>query len=219
MFQLNWAYAQQNPYEKLKCCEELKKLLQKYANAQSREDVYIKRTLENIAAQFDMCDDDQRYYADVVTRDFCRIIEMMLKWQAQQAAQTAGNGLSGRNTRYETADDLARAFYNYYRRGDQVDYWDIGSALRLGRKQLVNPTMKDYVARIYTFAGDKYLGEMFTREEMANKDPVLFTYENIELILATFKTRDEMGEIIKQRVNIRSALRKLNEFKHNTEQQ
>ena len=78
--------------------------------------------------------------------------------------------------------------------------------------------MKDYAARINTFSGPRYLGEMFTPQQMGGMDPVLFTYENIELILAIFKTRDENGEIVKQRVNIRSALRRLNEFKQYTEQ-
>ena len=58
---------------------------------------------------------------------------------------------------------------------------------------------------------------MFRPEELRGMNPVLFTYENLELILATFPTRDENGQIVKQRVNIRSALRKLNEFKQYTQ--
>lgn len=190
-------------------CSDLDNLLQKYAEAETKEDVYIKRTLENVAAQFAVCDEVQGYYANVVTRDFCRIIEMITK---QQKAAPA-NVTAQHNVRYQKASDLARDFYNYYRQDGQVDYLEVPAMLENGRRDLVNPTMKDYVARIYTFSGKKYLGEMFSAQELGDQDPVLFVYDNIELILATFKTRDEQGEIVKQRVNIRSALRKLNEFK------
>jgi hypothetical protein len=59
---------------------------------------------------------------------------------------------------------------------------------------------------------------MFDPQALTDIDPVVFTYENIERILATFKTRDDQGNIIKQNVNLRSALRKLNEFKQSQQQ-
>ena len=200
-------------------CWDLELLLRKYANAETKEDRYIKKTLENIAAQFIVCDADQRYYADVITRDFCRIIKMLEERNdAVLAEKPVSNPTSERKLRYQSSEDLLRDFYNHYKRENQVDYRQINSALEQGRKDLVNPTLKDYVARIYTFSGPKYLGEMVSVQELGRKDPVLFTYENIEVILATFKTRDAEGKIVKQRVNIRSALRKLNEFKQHTEQ-
>ena len=198
-----------------KYCADLEALLNKYSNAQSREDVYIKRTLENIAAQFEVCTPDQRYYADVITRDFCRIMELLLK---QQAAKKACPEVGERDLRYRNGTELARAFYNHYKQAGQVDYMEISGALENGRKDLVNPTMKDYVARIYTFCGPKYLGEMFREQDLGDTDPLLFVYDHIEMILATFRTRDHQGQIVKQRVNIRSALRKLNEFKQRTQQ-
>ena len=192
-------------------CPDLEKLLQKYAKAETEDELYIKRTLEDIAFQFEVSDREQHYYADVVTRAFCRIIKVLEKQPETEANEK-------HSLRFGTGEELARAFYNHYRQGEQVDYLELPWALESGRKDLINPTMKDYVARIYTFSGKKYLGEMFSRQQIGNQDPVLFVYDNIELILATFKTRDDRGEIVKQRVNIRSALRKLNEFKQRTEQ-
>ena len=83
------------------------------------------------------------------------------------------------------------------------------------RKKKVNSTLQDYVARIYTFA-NKYLSELYSREEIWSsgcQDDILFIYNNKEYILAKFNTKEENCETIKQRLNIRSALRKLNEFK------
>ena len=165
-----------------------------------------------------MCDRGEYYYADMITRNFCRVIDMMEKQTKKQLAEKATGIQIEQTMHFESNRDLARAFYTAYKEPEQVDYLDIGEALYQGRKDLVNPTMKDYVARIYTFAGPKYLGQMFRGEELQGMDPVLFTFENIERILATFKTRDEEGQIVKQRVNIRSALRKLNEFKQQMNQ-
>lgn len=186
-------------------CSDFHLLQQKYAAPKSPEEMDIKRSLDVIAKLFNMCDESEYYYAEVITRHFCRIIHTIAKQKPSTTAVLP--------SRYQTDRDLMRAFYNHYKNPEQVDYNDIAAALEQGKKSLVNPTMKDYVARIYTFTTAKYLGKMFPPETLTGIDSVLFTYENIELILATFKTRDERGEIIKQNVNIRSALRKLNEFK------
>jgi len=195
-------------------CSDFNALQQKYANAKSPEELDIKRSLDVIAKLFKMCDESEYYYAEVITRHFCRIINTIEKQKktAPSVPQPL-HALPDRPMRYQSAPDLMRDFYNYYKKQEQADYQEIGNALEQGRKDLVNPTMKDYVARIYTFSGPKYLCKLFDPQVLDGVDPVLFTYENIELILATFKTRDDRGEIIKQNVNIRSALRKLNEFK------
>ena len=193
-------------------CSDFNALQQKYANAKSPEEANIKRSLNVIAKLFDMCDESEYYYAEVITRHFCRIIQTIERQKLRIDAQTPP-APTDQPSCYQSDSDLMRDFYNYYKKQDQVDYREIGKALENGRKDLVNPTMKDYVARIYTFSGPKYLGKMYAPQALGGMDPVLFTYENIELILASFKTRDDRGNIIKQNVNIRSALRKLNEFK------
>lgn len=209
---------------------ELGFLREKYADASSKEALYIKKMIDDTVELLKLCDQNEYYYADMITRNLCRIIEITeklhikemreAKESSAQIAQPAHRlhewiGMKERcGEQFRNGEELLRAFYNHYKDPGQVDYLEIGSAIESGRRDLVNPTMKDYAARINTFSGPKYLGEMFTPQQMGGMDPVLFTYENIELILATFKTRDDNGEIVKQRVNIRSALRRLNEFKH-----
>lgn len=107
-------------------------------------------------------------------------------------------------TRYPSADALLTDFYNRF------------------SQRRSESTVKDYAARIKTFANsNQYLKEMLRTGELGiretNMDLVLFTYENIELILARFNTKDEHGVAIKQRNNIRSALRMLNDFKKERE--
>lgn len=207
---------------------DLNLLLQKYEDVSSKEDLYIKKMLEDTVELFQLCDRNEYYYADMITRNLCRVIGVMEKQhnkdkhlpedhckQSTVAAQFVAN--ADRAMRFTCDQELARAFYNHFKTPEQVDYEKIADALESGRRDLVNPTMKDYVARIYTFSGPKYLGEMFSREALGQIHPVLFTYQNIEYILATFQTRDSDGQIVKQRVNIRSALRKLNEFKQHQE--
>lgn len=192
-------------------CPDLELLLKKYGNAASKEELYIKNLLENIAKTLTICDTNEYYYADLVAQDFCRVIDMMEKQRKKESAILGTT--AQRSSPFPNHFELVRAFYNHFKEEEQVDYWEIDHAIRNGRKDLVNLTLKDYVARIYTFSGKRYLGEMFRLEEITQSDPVLFTFENLEMILATFKTRDEEGAIVKQRVNLRSALRKLNEFK------
>lgn len=200
-------------------CSDFQQLQQKYANAKTPEELDIKRSLDVIAKLFNMCDESEYYYAEVITRHFCRIVHTIEKQKPASAAQTASvttaaaAPVAAAASRYPSDRALMQAFYNHYKKPEHVDYTEIGSALESGRKDLVHPTMKDYVSRIYTFTTPKYLGKLFPPETLEGKDPVLFTYENIEWILAAFKTRDAQGEILKQNVNIRSALRKLNEFK------
>lgn len=197
---------------------ELERLLNQYENASTKEERYIKRLLEDTEELLALCDAKEYYYAEKIVQNLCRVLELQEKQRSQVPEQRLiGWQSHPRDSRFTSDWELAQAFYNYYKEQGQVDYLEIRKALAEGRKDLVNPTMKDYVARIYTFSGPRYLGEMFTADEIGDRNPVLFTYENIELILATFKTRDENGEIVKQRVNIRSALRKLNDFKHETE--
>ena len=193
-------------------CHELELLLRKYTRAETKEDRYIKTTLENIAALSDLCDQEERYYSDMIIRHFCSVIDMLEK-QHTKALAVETRPISGEDSvQFRDGYELVCAFYNHFKKPEEWDYAEIRGALYESQNVRVNPTLKDYAARIQTFAG-KYLGEMFRPQEVGDRDPVLFTYENLELILATFKTRDEQGRIVRQRVNIRSALRKLNEFK------
>ena len=193
---------------------ELELLLGRYAIVHTKEDAFIRRTLEDVEKLLTECDSREYYYADMIVGHFCRVIDVLEKQHQKEQDRKPVLGYQPSVVQYyQNHLDLVRAFYNHFKEPEQVDYLYIADALEAGRKDLVNSTLKDYVAKIYTFSGPKYLGQMFGPQEIDWVDPVLFTYENLEQILATFQTRGENGEIIKQRVNIRSALRKLNEFK------
>ena len=130
---------------------------------------------------------------------------------------------------YEYDYEVLNAFYDYFKRPgeDQLSYWQIDGYKfenEEHRRSLVNLTMWDYCNRIKTFA-NKYLYEIYPEDSIPRiihgedaddyetYEPIVFVYNNLELILAKMKTTNENGETIKQRLNIRSALRKLNEFK------
>lgn len=136
-------------------------------------------------------------------------------------------------SKYERDIDVLSNFYDYYKRpgDDQLFYWEIDGyefENEEHRRAVVNLTMWDYCNRIKTFA-KKYLYEIYPEEsiprvihsedddEYESFEPIVFIYNNLELILAKMKTTNEKGETVKQRLNIRSALRKLNEFKQETQ--
>ena len=135
---------------------------------------------------------------------------------------------------YEYDYEVLADFYDHFRRpeDDQLSYWQIDGYQfenEEHRKSLVNLTMWDYCNRIKTFA-KKYLYEIYPEEaiprvihgedadDYETYEPIVFVYNNLELILAKMKTTNENGETVKQRLNIRSALRKLNEFKQEIEE-
>jgi hypothetical protein len=76
-------------------------------------------------------------------------------------------------------------------------------------------TITDYINRIKTFRNKyakQYLIGIYREDYLSNGIEVGHIYENIEHILATFKPKT------KTELNIYSALRKLNEYKHHREQ-
>lgn len=130
---------------------------------------------------------------------------------------------------YEYDYEVLADFYDCFKRpgDDQLYYWQIEGYQfenEEHRRALVNLTMWDYCNRIKTFA-KKYLYEIYPEDTIPHVihgenaddyetfEPIVFIYNNLELILARMKTTNEKGETVKQRLNIRSALRKLNEFK------
>lgn len=196
--------------------EELYNLVSEYKGAETRADRLIKRRLDAIVNCYDECTLEEREFADEITVEFCRLISL-LKEQHKKELEEAASGafsvpVNNRNNfvspvhtdnahiSYTCGGELLDAFYEHF------------------KDKMVEVTLRDYVARINTFAySEKYLGEMLSKGELGPQeisvDPVLFTYANIELIIAKFNTKDENGNSVKQKLNIRSALRKLNEFK------
>ena len=134
---------------------------------------------------------------------------------------------------YEYDYEVLNDFYDHFKReGDnQLSYWQIEGyefESEEDRRAKVNLTMLDYCNRIKTFA-KKYLYEIYPEnsipriihgeyaDDYETFEPIVFIYNNIELIIAKMKTTNEEGKTIKQRLNIRSALKKMNEFKQENE--
>lgn len=128
---------------------------------------------------------------------------------------------------FEYDREVLEAFYEYFKGDYPLAYWQIeGYKFESNeeRKALVNLTIWDYVNRIKTFS-KKYLHEIYPLDTIPNVihgdgadeyesyEPIVFIYNNLEIILAKMKTTNESDETVKQRLNIRSALRKLNDFK------
>ena len=159
-----------------------------------------------------------------------------------QEYQDAKEEMKSANAPYPMAQDqdcafendyqLLSAFYEYFKRpgDDQLSYCEIERYEfkdEKDRKTKVNLTIFDYCNRIKTFC-NKYLHEMHLEgiprafygegfDGLKSSKRIVFVYNNLELILAKMKITDENGETSKQKLNIRSALRKLNEFKQETE--
>ncbi len=204
---------------------ELNRLIQEYRNAETSEDKLILRKLEAIRALCSDCKGDEMIFAHEIADEFCRVIHLLRDKQEKTIiAAPVLPRVTGwipqreQTLPYQNGRQLLGAFYNHFKEEHELSYFDIKDYPfkdEADKKQKVNSTMMDYVARINTFS-NKYLSEMFGAEEMQAAgvfDDILFVYQHLELIIARFSTKDANGESVKKRLNIRSALRKLNEFK------
>lgn len=227
--------------------EDFGSLLDDYKEAATRDDKLIKHKLDSIVALYDACELKEREFADEITLEFSRIIALLKNQHRKQIIELTEKleeiQLGKVDNQYMTASHLnddsgyeydyevLGSFYDYFRGDYPLSYWQIDGYKFKDteeRKQLVNLTIWDYVNRIRTFA-NKYLQEIYPEEVIPRVmhdepgepcetfEPIVFIYNNLELIIAKMKTTDEEGNVVKQRLNIRSALRKLNEFKQATE--
>ena len=218
-------------------------LLSDYKNPTTKEEKLIKNKLDSIVALYDACDDDERAFADEITVEFSRIVAILknqykkeildLTTKIDELNAQGGSGISyvtpkmANDSPYEYDREVLEAFYNHFKGDYPLSYWEVECHRyddNEDRKAKVNLTIWDYVNRIRTFA-NKYLYEIYPEDsiptvihgedadEYETFEPIVFIYNNLELILAKMKTTNENGETVKQRLNIRSALRKLNEFK------
>ena len=212
-------------------------------SATSKEEQIVIRKLQLIKAHLLDCGQEDFVFADEIVSEFCRIIKNMKEQSEKTAAEAkksldarldSGKVLNGfvprynegdipSSLNYDTAEELLVAFYNAFRneqkRKSDAEKTDYPSIERLSdlTEGKVNSTVKDYVARINTFTR-RYMRELPRTMELwlgqtRKIDPVVFTFLNIELILAEFETKNGDGSVNKQKSNIQSALRKLNEFK------
>ena len=220
-------------------CSEFNKLLGEYREPTTKEDQLIQHKLYSIVDLYGKSGLEERGFSDEIMYEFCRIIELLKKQHkketddmaqkieylefAQESANSAYMPLQSDELEfvYKTDYEVLSNFYDHYKRKEdgQLSYSEIDSFVfesEEQRRKLVNLTMWDYCNRIKTFA-KKYLSEIYPFIEHESCEPIVFVYNNLELILAKIKTTNEKGETVKQRLNIRSALRKLNEFKQEIE--
>lgn len=198
--------------------KEFEELCKKFDQPQLLEERQIKVKLKEILACYDECDSSERYFSDEIIKKFCEIIALYeavkeiecdaMLYQMEEDGLLQKNNYMTANLQattlpYQRDEELTDAFFEYF------------------LKEKSAATMKDYVARLNTLAyNDKYRADvegLFPRERMSQEDimlfdraRILFIYKNIEILLANFDTKKEPQ---KQRLNIRSALRKLNDFK------
>ena len=214
--------------------EDFDNLLSEYKNATSREDKLIKHRLDSIVALYDNCTVEEREFADEITLEFSRIIALLKKQHKQEIFDLTQKETpvdNAQDSPFEYDREVLEAFYDYFKGNYELSYWQIENykfESNEERRQKVNLTMWDYCNRIKTFS-NKYLFEIYPAESIPHVihgdnaddfqtfEPIVFIYNNLELIIAKMKTTDENGKVVKQRLNIRSALRKLNEFKQGIE--
>ena len=116
--------------------------------------------------------------------------------------------------KYTEDEDVIREFYNFYKDTAELYYQEIEQYQFESddeRKQKVNLTIWDYCNRIKTFSR-KYLCTMYPD---VKENKIVFIYNNLETILGKFQVPKDNLKGRKQLLNIRSALRKLNDFKQN----
>lgn len=192
-------------------------LFDKYKDGDYILERRIKVKLKEIVACYEESDLDAQEFTNDIIDKFCEAIELIEELNDDYVEARFGNdgGVGSTNVqnylpsninnfaepmRYKSGEELLDSFYECF----------------LDKKSV--STMRDYVARVRTFAcSQQYLPRLIESGELginsSDTDPILFTYKNIEQILARFDTKNEKGETVKQKNNIRSALRLLNEFK------
>jgi len=182
---------------------ELNKLLEEF-----KDDVYMKIKIENIISLCSSRNPDEERFANELSIEFCRLIDLIKEryeneitfmsyeydTKLNELESDASKFVSHQKEKIPFANSIAleEAFFRYF--------------IEQGYSEL---TVKDYFARVKTLS-KKYISEIYSETEIPNNadERILFVYDNIEYIIAKFDVKEE-----KQRFNIRSALRKLNDFK------
>lgn len=193
---------------------EFEDLYNDYQNASCLEERQVKVKLDEIRLCYDECGVEERTFADEIIKKFCYIIELINEHNDFKISTILAEDMPLQNYVANTSANCAK----YQNACELLDDFN----LYLLNTHKVS-TAKDYVARIKTFA-ERYLQtiprvwDMYNQENNSRyRDPILFTYKNLEVIIASFTTREADGSTNKQKNNLRSALRKLNDFKQKQE--
>ena len=225
-----------NKYRNATCIEDrrikvkLKEIIACYDECGLEEQGFTSEIIDKFCELIDLLEDRNEEERQALIFKYDVSVNAANDNASKNFVSCQGNNAFGGQKRYpfENDDALMVAFYNHFRNeqkkklaGEKTVYPPIERLDDLKEMKKVNSTMKDYVARMKTFA-NSYMYEIPRIEELWKEEPdqinaTLFIYRHLELILASFNTRDEDGSINKQKGNIQSALRKLNEFKRDRE--
>lgn len=210
---------------------ELESLLREYSDLTEKEDVLIKLKLENITRLASGCKSDEMLFANEITNEFCRIIQI-LKKQNESKIEAIDKEYSEDfvkpqrhqfisaqqdRKRYSFAWEIQGDFYDFFRDTEKypASYEAVMCTPVAERKGMVCLTLMDYISRIKAFA--KYdLEKMCPPQAIPESldQRFVFVYDNIEELIARFDASADNDIDKKRKLNMRSALRKLNDFKY-----
>lgn len=210
---------------------ELEALLREYSDLTENEDILIKLKLENIARLVSNCNGSEMLFANEITNEFCRIIHLLQKqnkfkidaidkeYSEDFVRPQCHQFVSAQQDkkRYSFAWELQGDFYDFFRDTEKypASYEAVMCTPVAERKGIVCLTLMDYISRIKSFA--KYdLEKMCPPQAIPQNldDRFVFIYDNIESIIAGYDASSDDETDKKRRMNMRSALRKLNDFKY-----
>ena len=174
-------------------------LIQKYGQGNSIKDRRIELKLKYIKELYAACgkSEEMHLFSEIVD-NFCEILESVPS--ADQAEIDAVPWIPYEfsfTDEFRSDEEFFEVFRVYF--GDRH----------------AESTITDYINRIKTFRNKyatTYLKDIYGEDYLSDGAEVGHIYENIEHILATFKPKS------KTELNIYSALKKLNEYKHHREQ-
>lgn len=178
---------------------KLDSLIEKYGERDTIKDRKIELKLKYIKELYGECgnSEEMHLFAEIV-ENFCEILESV-----QSADKAEVDAIPWIPYEFSFTDEF---------RSDE-EFFEVFRLYFADRH--AESTITDYINRIKTFRNKyakQYLIGIYSEDYLSNGIEVGHIYENIEHILATFKPKT------KTELNIYSALRKLNEYKHHREQ-
>ena len=178
---------------------KLDSLIEKYNSGATVKERMISLKLQYIKELYGACgNSEEAHLFSEIVENFCEIIERMPPVDAA------------------VVDSVPRLPYEFSFTDEFRSDEEFFEVFRLYfADRHAESTITDYINRIKTFRNKyakQYLIGIYSEDYLSNGIEVGHIYENIEHILATFKPKT------KTELNIYSALRKLNEYKHHREQ-
>ena len=178
---------------------KLDSLIEKYNSGTTVKERMIGLKLQYIKELYGACSnaEDAHLFSEII-ENFCEIIERIPSVDADVV-----NSIPWIPYEFSFTDEF---------RSDE-EFFEVFRLYFADRH--AESTITDYINRIKTFRNKyakQYLIGIYSEDYLSSGIEVGHIYENIEHILATFKPKT------KTELNIYSALRKLNEYKHHREQ-